>query len=230
MSEYPVTTNNPPPSAVVAEFGYKQELKRGTGKFASFAVAFAFVSIATGIFTTYGSVLNSSGPAAIWTWPVVMVGQLMVAFIFGSLAARIPVTGYSYQWMSRLANPVLGWIMGWVSFAFLAVVVVAVNYTIASTVLPVLLDYTGTPANSWLITAFVLVLQALLVGFSTRWTERVNNFAVSAELIGMILLVALLLVVGAVAKELNPANLFSTAPCPPMATSASAPSPRSAPG
>jgi hypothetical protein len=43
-------------SADLAQFGYKQSLERRTGKFASFAVAFAFVSIATGIFTTYGSV------------------------------------------------------------------------------------------------------------------------------------------------------------------------------
>lgn len=198
----------------IEEFGYKQELKRGTGKFASFAVAFAFVSIATGIFTTYGTVLVSSGPAGIWSWPIVVVGQLMVAFIFGALAARIPVTGYAYQWMSRLANPVLGWIMGWVSFTFLAVVLVAVDYTIASTVLPVLLGYGGTPANAWLITAIVLLVQALLVGFSTRWTERVNNFAVGAELLGMVLLVLLMLVVGFITKEINPGNLFSTGAIP----------------
>ncbi len=199
-------------SRTVEEFGYKQELNRGTGRFASFAVAFAFVSIATGIFTTYGSVLNSSGPAGIWTWPIVIVGQVMVALLLGSLAARIPVTGYAYQWMSRLANPVLGWIMGWISFTFLAVVAVAVDYTIASTVLPVLLGYTGTAANTAVITAFVLVLQALLVALSTKWTERVNGVAVTAELIGMVLLVLLLLVVGAVARELNVANLFATAP------------------
>ena len=218
MANYPQSSavNSPSPAGAeaVSEFGYKQAMKRGTGKFASFAVAFAFVSIATGIFTTYGSVLNTSGPAGIWTWPFVIIGQLAVAFIFGSLAARIPVTGYSYQWMSRLANPVLGWITGWVSFTFLAIVVVAVDYTIASTVLPVLLDYTGTAANTWFITAIVLAAQAVLVAFSTKWTERVNNFAVTAELIGMIALVVLLLVVGFVAKELNFANLFSTGAIP----------------
>ncbi|WP_375406368.1 amino acid permease [uncultured Amnibacterium sp.] len=196
----------------VQQFGYEQELKRGTGRFASFAVAFAFVSIATGIFTTYGAVLNSSGPAGIWTWPIAVVGQVMVALLLGSLAARIPVTGYAYQWMSRLANPVLGWIMGWISFTFLAIVAVAVDYTIASTVLPVLLGYTGTAANTALITALVLVIQGLLVAFSTTWTERVNGFAVTAELIGMLLLVVLLLIVGFVAQEMNFANLFATAP------------------
>src|SRR5918911_649498 len=118
-------------SAELSRFGYEQALERRTGRFASFAVAFAFVSIATGIFTTYGAVLNSSGPLGIWTWPIAVVGQLAVAAILGLLAARIPVTGYHYQWMSRLANPVLGWIMGWISFMFLSIVVVAVDYTIA---------------------------------------------------------------------------------------------------
>ncbi|GAA0821831.1 amino acid permease [Streptosporangium amethystogenes subsp. fukuiense] len=215
MTQYsPPAPGNQESGASVEEFGYKQAMKRGTGRFASFAVAFAFVSIATGIFTTYGSVLNTSGPAGIWTWPLVIVGQLAVAFIFGSLAARIPVTGYSYQWMSRLANPVLGWIIGWVSFSFLGVVVVAVDYTIASTVMPVLLSYEGTALNAWVITGVVILCQALLVGLSTKWAERVNNFAVTAELIGMIALVLLLLIVGFVAKEVNFANLFSTGAIP----------------
>lgn len=113
-------------------------------------MAFAFVSIATGLFTTYGSVLNTSGPIGIWTWPIAVVGQLAVAFVLGALASRIPVTGYHYQWMSRLANPVLGWIIGWISFTFLAIVVVAVDYTIASTILPVLLNYEGRrPSPGW---------------------------------------------------------------------------------
>src|SRR5699024_1459983 len=96
----------------LARFGYQQELERGTGRFASFAVAFAFVSIATGIFTTFASVLNTSGPLGIWTWPLATIGQLAVAFLLGALAARIPVTGYHYQWFSRLANPLLGWVIG----------------------------------------------------------------------------------------------------------------------
>jgi hypothetical protein len=133
-------------AAELAHYGYEQVLDRQTGKFASFAVAFAFVSIATGIFTTYGSMLITSGPLGIWTWPIVTVGQLVVALVLGALASRISVTGYSYQWMSRLGNPLLGWIIGWISFMFLAVVVVAVDYTIASSVLPALL-HCGGPAG-----------------------------------------------------------------------------------
>lgn len=194
----------------LARFGYEQSLDRTTGRFASFAVAFAFVSIATGIFTTYGAVLNSSGPAGIWTWPIVMVGQLAVALVMGMLASRIPVTGYAYQWMSRLANPVLGWIIGWIAFTFLAVVLVAVDYTIAATVLPVLFSYSATATITAVITAVVVLGQAVLVATSTRWTEKVNNAAVSAELIGMTALTVLLLVVAAFRGRSHLGNLIST--------------------
>ncbi|MGF6160415.1 amino acid transporter [Ensifer sp. KUDG1] len=185
-------------------------LKRDVTAFQSFAVAFGFVSIATGIFTAYGAMLSTSGPMGIWTWPVVVVGQLMVAFILGSLAARIPVTGYVYQWASRITNPVFGWIMGWISFTFLAVVLCAVDYTIASTVLPVLFGYEGTPTNAWWITSLVIIAQAVMIAFSTKFTQRFNAIAVTIQLVGMIGLVVLLFTVGYINNALDFANLFST--------------------
>jgi len=208
------TTTPAPGGVAVTQGGYKQEMKRELGWYASFSLAFGFVSIATGIFTTYGSVLASSGPRGIWTWALAAVGQLAVALVFGALAARIPVSGYSYQWISRLANPVLGWVMGWISFMFLGVVVVAVDYTIASTILPVLLNYSGTTGNAWVITAVVILVQAVLVAISTRVTQRVNTIAVTIQLIGMIGLTVLLFIVGWVTHTIDWSNLFSSGAVP----------------
>ena len=202
------TTPASPASSAPAGVRMKREL----GLYASFAVAFGFVSIATGIFTTYGAVLNSSGPRGIWAWPIAVVGQTMVALIFGALAARIPISGYAYQWVSRLANPVLGWLTGWVSFAFLVIVVVAVDYTIAATILPELFGYAPTPANCWVITALVMLLQAILVALSTKLTNRVNEVAVTVQIIGMIGITLLLFVVGAALGRLDFSTLFATAP------------------
>src|SRR5947209_11883408 len=118
-------TENPQGSyaeQAVEKYGYQQEFKRELRRFASFAVGFSFISITTGIFTTYGSVLNWGGPLGIWTWPFVVLGQLFVSLVFATLASRIPLAGYSYQWTSRLANPKIGWLVGWVSFTFLVVV------------------------------------------------------------------------------------------------------------
>lgn len=198
----------------IAEFGYKQEMKREYGWYASFALAFGFVSIATGLFTTYGSVLNSSGPMGIWTWAIATLGQVAVALVFGALVARIPVSGYSYQWVSRLANPTLGWIMGWISFMFLGVVVVAVDITIASTILPVLFEYEGNTMNIYVITAIVVLLQAIMVAWSTKVTQKTNNVAVTIQVIGMIAITILLFVVGWFTGKLDWSNLFSTGAIP----------------
>src|SRR2546421_6311635 len=168
------------------------------------------VSITTGIFTTYGFVLANSGPLGIWTWPAVIIGQVFVALVFASLASRIPLAGYSYQWASRLANPYVGWLIGWVSFVFLIVDVVAVDYAVAATVLPGLFNYAGTPQNTWLATAIVVFVQMLLIVFSTLWSSRINSTAVATELIGIIGLTLLLIIVGAVKGLLHPDHVFST--------------------
>jgi len=114
---------------------HHSQFERTLGKFESFSVAFSFISITTGLFSTYGSMLASSGPVGIWTWPIVTVGTLLVALVFGLLASKIPLSGFSYQWASRLVNPVLGWWFGWASFAFLAIVTVAVDYGLAQVAL-----------------------------------------------------------------------------------------------
>lgn len=202
--------SNPPDS--VTKSAEAEGMKRTLGWYASFSVAFGFVSIATGIFTTYGAVLNTSGPRGIWAWPIAVLGQLAVALIFGALAARMPISGYAYQWVSRIANPIAGWLMGWISFAFLIVVVVAVDYTIAATILPELFGYASTIQNNWVITAVVMLIQAALVAISTGLTNKVNSVAVTIQIIGMIGLTVLLLVVGAIAGRLDFATLFATTP------------------
>ena len=190
-------------------FGYQQQFNRNFRRFASFAIAFSFISITTGIFTTYGFVLGKAGPLGIWTWPLVIVGQTMVALVFAALVSRIPLAGYSYQWMSRLANPYVGWLVGWFAFAFLVVDTVAVDYALGQTVIPALFGYTGTVDNTWAVTAFIVALQAVLICASTLWTSRVNNVAVGTEVVGIGGLTVLILVVGAIASKLFWGHLFS---------------------
>lgn len=200
--------------ANLQKYGYKQEFRRDLKRFASFAVGFSFISITTGIFSTYGGVLNWGGPLGIWTWPFVALGQLFVALVFAALASRIPIAGYSYQWMSRLANPKIGWLVGWVSFTFLIVVVVSVDYGIAQTIFPSLFHYTETPVNAWIVTAAIVLVQMLLILFSTAWSTRINNAAVGTEVIGIVGLTLLLLIVGLVRGGLHPDHLFSMGTVP----------------
>ena len=71
----------------------KQELHRGVGTFASFAAGFSFVSILTTVDQFFFIGFGFGGAAFFWTWPVVFIGQLLVAYNFATLAARYPISG-----------------------------------------------------------------------------------------------------------------------------------------
>jgi amino acid transporter len=200
--------------ALLPRFGYRQQFVRSLRHFESFAVAFSFISITTGIFTTFAFALTTGGPRSIWTWPIVVVGQSLVALVYGSLAARVPLSGYSYQWASRLANVHVGWWLGWMSFAFLSIVTVSVDYGLVQVAFQPLIGQTYTPTSAALETLAVLALQAALIIWSTRMTTRVNNTAVATELIGIIGLTVLLIIVAAIRGLGHWSNLTSTGVVP----------------
>ena len=85
--------------------GYEPELKRTLGSFQVFAISFAFISVAVGIFGTYDDVLQNAGPVGIWLWVIVAVGQTLVALVIAQFAARIPLSGSSYQWALAAGQP-----------------------------------------------------------------------------------------------------------------------------
>ena len=64
---------------ILEAFNYKQELKRSLKLFSSFAVAFSFISITTGIFTNFKFVIQTGGPAGIWSWIIAVAGQLLLS-------------------------------------------------------------------------------------------------------------------------------------------------------
>jgi amino acid transporter len=200
--------------ALLPDFGYKQQFVRSLRHFESFAVAFSFISITTGIFTTFGFALTTGGPRAIWTWLIVAAGQSLVALVYGALAARVPLSGYSYQWASRLSNAGVGWWLGWMSFAFLTIVTVSVDYGLVQVAFQPLIGEAYTPTSAALETLAVLAVQAALIIWSTRITTRVNNAAVATEVIGVIGLTVLLIVVAAVRGLGHWSNLGSAGVVP----------------
>src|ERR1700728_4290136 len=132
--------------------GYQQELKRTLGSFQVFAISFAFISVAVGIFGTYDIVLRRGGPVGIWLWVLVAVGQVLVALVYAQFAARIPLSGSSYQWGSRLANPKIGFGLGWLTVCYLAIGVVATDDALAKTAFMPLFNIRPNELTARLIT------------------------------------------------------------------------------
>src|SRR5579863_10647263 len=93
--------------------GYPQKLRRTIGAYTSFALGFSMITITTTIFTLFANPFQTIGGIGIWLWIPVTLGILAITAVYGHLAARLPVTGYAYQWSSRIVNPEYGWFSGW---------------------------------------------------------------------------------------------------------------------
>ncbi|MDT2007165.1 amino acid permease [Rhodococcus opacus] len=189
--------------------GYQPELKRTLGSFQVFAVSFAFISVAVGIFGTYDDVLQNAGPVGIWLWVVVAVGQVLVALVLAQFAARIPLSGSSYQWASRLANPRIGWFFGWLTFCYLSFGVVAIDNAMASQALMPLFGIADDEGTARLITMALVLVQALLVVFSTRIVAMINASAVGLELVIVVVLAVALIVAVVITGNGTVDNLVS---------------------
>lgn len=206
------TTAGPAPAdhdsndtADLAEFGYRQQLHRRLGAFASFAAGFSFVSILTTVFQLFAFGFSFGGPAFFWTWPLVFAGQLTVALVFADLAARYPLSGCIYQWSRRLAGGVAGWSAGWlmlvgevisVAAAAIALQVVLPSVWEGFQLLPgdAALTTTSGAGNAVLVGALLIAVTTAVNAVGVRAMAAVNSVGVVCELVGVVLLVVLLFV------------------------------------
>src|SRR5438094_9656181 len=102
--------------ADLAKFGYKQELRRVLGVYSSFAVAFSYISPSTGIFTLFILGISLAGPAFFWSWPIVVIGQLIIALNFAEVSWHFPVGGSVYQWTKYLSSRAESLCSGWLRY------------------------------------------------------------------------------------------------------------------
>jgi amino acid transporter len=191
--------------AIVAKAGYKPELRRSLRFFSMFAIAFSIISITTGIFLNYGFGLQYWGPASIWTWPIVGVGNLMIALVVAELGTRIPLAGYAYQWSARLVSPTYGWFVGFAGLLYMSVGGGAIMLGVASPLL--LSEFNVSKPSPRLVLAVALMLMLLPVIIniiSMQVAARVNNIAVFTEIIGTVLFGVLLFVLWAVKSKPSP--------------------------
>ncbi|GAA4628083.1 amino acid permease [Actinoallomurus vinaceus] len=202
----PSTVSDPPPGdeGTLQAFGYRQQLHRSMGRYASFAAGFSFISVLTTVFQFFGLGYAFGGPAFFWTWPVVLAGQFLVALCFAELAARYPISGAIYQWSSRLGHATFGWFAGWIMILGQIVVVAAAALAL-QVVLPAiwsgfqLVGHDPSPvsadgAGNAAVLGVILLTGTTIVNLlDIKIMSRINVIGVTAEIVGATLIVVLLL-------------------------------------
>ena len=182
----------------LARFGYKPELRRVLGVYSSFAVAFSYISPSTGIFTLYALGLGIGGPAFIWSWPIVVIGQLIIGLNFAEVSSHFPVAGSVYQWTKYLSNRHYSWFTGWL-YLFAGILTVAgVVATVPLVLLPLLknlgVNVDPTSLDQQRITAIIVLISTTLLSiFGVRLVAIINNTGVVFEIVGMVVFALVLL-------------------------------------
>jgi amino acid transporter len=182
----------------LARFGYQQELRRVLGVYSSFAVAFSYISPSTGIFTLFALGIGLAGPSFFWSWPIVVVGQLLIGLNFAEVSSHFPVAGSVYQWTKYLSNRTYSWFTGWIYLFAGVLTVAAVVATVPLVLIPLINNVFGTSIGTDLdternVAALVLLSTTLLSIFGVRIVALVNNTGVVFEILGMVVFALVLL-------------------------------------
>ena len=202
--------------AHLRSLGIKPELRRTLGFLSNFAIAFSFISVSTGSYGNFSIGIGQAGPAFFWSWPIVIIGQFIVALVFAELASHFPVAGSIYQWSKRLSNRTLGWFTGWFYFWAQVVTVTAVAVIVAFVIdgivqQPGFLDSpdpTGLSTMFTFISLVTLVATTLINAFGVRLLSLLNNIGVGTEILGMVVFALILLFF---ANNQSPSVLFDSA-------------------
>lgn len=191
------------------KFGYKQQLKRSMGSFSSFAISFSLISIITGIFANFAFGVQQVGGILIWSWLLVGAGQFLVALVMADLSNHFPISGYGYQWSSRLTNSHIGYFVAWALLMQFITGFPGVSQALVTTVV----GLSGDGSGQWTITIFtVAVITAIMLIhiFGIRLVTIVNEIGVWAEIIGVIVIIGVLWGLWIFAGEMDVSNLFSS--------------------
>src|SRR5258708_13574641 len=196
-------------------FGYKESLARSIGAFGSFAAGVSYISILTGTFQLFYFGFGTAGPAYLWSWPLVLIGQLAVALCFMELAAKYPIAGSVYNWSKLLGSRIVGWSSGWLmltaSIVTLSAVVLALQLNLPRlwSGFQIIGDGSGTYdfATNAVILGTVLILFTTVVNaLGVRLMAMINSAGVFVELIAACLIAIIL----ALNLKRGPEVFFST--------------------
>lgn len=168
-------------------FGYTPQLDRTMGGFSSFAVSFSLISITTGILANFGVGIRAAGAAVLWTWTIAAIGQTLVGMVIADLGGRYPISGYGYQWTSRLVNPHFGFLVGWMLLMQFLSGFPAISNTFSEYLHKYLID-TRPDQRPILpvpyVTVIAISIMALIHLFGIRLVALLNDAGVLMEILG----------------------------------------------
>ncbi|KAI9350656.1 APC amino acid permease [Obelidium mucronatum] len=157
---------------ILAQLGYKQELKRELSSFTNYGVALSTICICSGLTSLFGFGLITGGPALMtWGWIVVAFFTMLVGLAMAEICSAFPTSGGLYYWAARLSKPehkaFASWMTGWFNLlgqvAVTAGVVFGLSLMIGATV-SIASDLTYTPTPGVIVAIHIVI--AVTIGIA----------------------------------------------------------------
>ncbi|HKS98623.1 MAG TPA: amino acid permease [Rugosimonospora sp.] len=202
------TTSLPPPDAtssdeaLLAQLGYKQELRRRLSGFSNFAVSFSIISILAGAITSYGIAMTAGGPLSIVVgWVFVGAMVTLVALAMAEVCSAYPTAGGLYWWASHLAQrnkAAWAWFVGWFNFLGEVAVTAAIDFGAAITTTAFLSLTTGLTVNKWntlLVFLIIIAAHGLLNTFGVNLVKLLSDVSAWWHLVGVAVIFLVLAIV-----------------------------------
>jgi amino acid transporter len=210
----------PSPTTAVSHTDPPSRLSRGFSFRSALALAFADVSPIAAVYAIFTLGLFAAGPKFFWAFPIVLIGQLLVAGVFGELASRWPYAGSVYQWSRHVRGTTAGWAAAWAYMWGLTIALGTLSYAASGFLLQI---FGVVEPSRWLTAAVAIGIIALgtVVNIVGRQVLKVMVIAsITCEVIGSVGLGVVLLLF----YRENPFSaLFSSAGIPDAATWTSGP-------
>ncbi len=144
-----------------------QRLNRGFDFRSAVSLAFADVSPIVALYAIFMLGLFAVGPRFFWAFPIVLIGQLAVAAVFGELSSRWPYAGSVYQWARHVRSTTWGWAAAWAYMWGLTIALSTLAYAAAG----FLIEVFGVESpNRW--TTAILAVALIVIGTATNMIGR----------------------------------------------------------
>lgn len=103
----------PPERVTVPAAEKSEDFKRSIGLVSNFSLGFTYLSPGAGVLSIFALGLATAGPPSIWWFPIVALGQLLVALVFGEVVSQYPITGGIYPGRGACGDAgTRGWLHG----------------------------------------------------------------------------------------------------------------------
>ena len=149
----------------------------------AFALSFADLSPIVGIYTVFAIGIVAAGPAFLWAFPLVLIGQLFVCGVFGNLASRWPLQGSVYAWSRELIGRRFGWLTGWAYMWGLTLAIVVLALAASPYLLGAFGDNAPAQLTTELVAVAILVFGTTVNLFGGRVLKTLIYIALACELI-----------------------------------------------